>query len=313
MARKPIPGGDVGVWGDILNEFLDVSHAPDGSLKSNSVAETMLSPSVQDKLNTQTPGPAGPAGPQGATGPEGPKGDPGTTDYNQLQNKPDIPAQFNPIAGDNISLSGSYPDITFHSSAPTASTNLAVQTDAETVTITSSSGSGATLPAATASAAGVMSAADKAALEGKLDESAKGVAGGVATLDEQAKVPISQLPLNPTTKVLPYSFFGTLAVSTGTFRLYNDSGNLWHITSVRATVATPPGGGSIVIDVNKNGSTVFTTQANRPTIAEGQSGTGKVTNMDITQVSDGDYLTVDIDQVGVTNPGSDLVIQINTL
>lgn len=99
MARKPIPGGYVGVWGDILNEFLDVSHVPDGSQKSNSVAEAMLSPAVQDKLNTQTPGLAGPAGPQGATGPEGPKGDPGTTGYSQLQDKPDIPAQFNPIVG----------------------------------------------------------------------------------------------------------------------------------------------------------------------------------------------------------------------
>ena len=34
-------------------------------------------------------GQAGPAGPAGAQGPIGPKGDPGTTDYNQLDNKPD--------------------------------------------------------------------------------------------------------------------------------------------------------------------------------------------------------------------------------
>lgn len=35
-------------------------------------------------------GPAGPAGAQGPMGPTGPKGDPGTTDYNQLSNKPDL-------------------------------------------------------------------------------------------------------------------------------------------------------------------------------------------------------------------------------
>jgi hypothetical protein len=35
-------------------------------------------------------GPAGPAGAQGPIGPTGPKGDPGTTDYNQLDNKPDL-------------------------------------------------------------------------------------------------------------------------------------------------------------------------------------------------------------------------------
>ena len=35
-------------------------------------------------------GPAGPAGAQGPMGPTGPKGDPGTTDYNQLDNKPNL-------------------------------------------------------------------------------------------------------------------------------------------------------------------------------------------------------------------------------
>lgn len=33
MARLPIPGSDDGTWGDILNTYLDVEHAADGSLK----------------------------------------------------------------------------------------------------------------------------------------------------------------------------------------------------------------------------------------------------------------------------------------
>lgn len=33
MARLPVPGSDQGTWGDILNEFLVVSHNADGSLK----------------------------------------------------------------------------------------------------------------------------------------------------------------------------------------------------------------------------------------------------------------------------------------
>lgn len=43
--------------------------------------------------NTGPAGPAGPAGPKGdpgPAGPTGPKGDPGTTDFNDLQNKPDL-------------------------------------------------------------------------------------------------------------------------------------------------------------------------------------------------------------------------------
>jgi hypothetical protein len=37
MARLPIPGGDDGDWGQVLNDFLDVSHASDGTLKSSAV------------------------------------------------------------------------------------------------------------------------------------------------------------------------------------------------------------------------------------------------------------------------------------
>lgn len=37
MARLPIPGGDDGNWGQVLNDFLDVSHASDGTLKSSAV------------------------------------------------------------------------------------------------------------------------------------------------------------------------------------------------------------------------------------------------------------------------------------
>lgn len=42
MARKPQPGGDYGIWGQLLNEFLDVSHNNDGTLKNNTVNATTL-------------------------------------------------------------------------------------------------------------------------------------------------------------------------------------------------------------------------------------------------------------------------------
>lgn len=34
MARLPIPGGDEGKWGDILNNFLRIEHNPDGTQKT---------------------------------------------------------------------------------------------------------------------------------------------------------------------------------------------------------------------------------------------------------------------------------------
>ena len=37
MARLPIPGSDDGTWGDVLNQFLGVSHNADGTLSSSAV------------------------------------------------------------------------------------------------------------------------------------------------------------------------------------------------------------------------------------------------------------------------------------
>lgn len=39
MARLPIPGSDSGAWGDILNEFLEVEHNPDGTQKTLDVTK----------------------------------------------------------------------------------------------------------------------------------------------------------------------------------------------------------------------------------------------------------------------------------
>lgn len=43
MARLPIPGQDNGIWGDVLNEFLAVTHQANGSLKSGVISDSHLS------------------------------------------------------------------------------------------------------------------------------------------------------------------------------------------------------------------------------------------------------------------------------
>jgi len=116
--------------------------------------------------------------------------------------------------------------------------------------------------------------------------------------------------VNSHPQVLPYSYGGALAVVGGTFRLYNDSGAAWTITSVRASVGTAPTGASVIVDVNVDGTTIFSTQANRPTIAAAANTSSTVTNMNTTSVANGSYLTVDIDQVGSTVAGSDLSVQV---
>jgi hypothetical protein len=104
-----------------------------------------------------------------------------------------------------------------------------------------------------------------------------------------------------------FSKTGTLTTGTGTHRIYNDSGSTLTIKAVRASVGTPPSGGSIVVDVNVSASTIFSTQANRPTITTGNFTSGKVTNYNTTTISDGAYFTVDVDAV---SGGADLTVQI---
>jgi hypothetical protein len=109
----------------------------------------------------------------------------------------------------------------------------------------------------------------------------------------------------------PFSVPGTVAVAAGAAKIYNDSGRTLAVQSIRASVGTAPTGASLIVDVNKNGTTIFTTQGNRPTIAAAGTTSGKVTNMDITSLADGDSLTVDVDQVGSGVAGSDLTVQIS--
>lgn len=84
------------------------------------------------------------------------------------------------------------------------------------------------------------------------------------------------------------------------------------------TATTAPTGANLIVDVNRvavsSGSlgaatTVFTTQANRPTITAGQN-VSTVGAPDTAQVdgSSGDVLAFDVDQVGSTVAGSDLTV-----
>ncbi len=110
--------------------------------------------------------------------------------------------------------------------------------------------------------------------------------------------------------IFAFSKGGTLTTGTGAFKIYNDTGETLTIKAVRASVGTAPTGASLIVDINIGGTTIFTTQSNRPTITAGNTTSGKVTNMDVTSIADGSYFTVDCDQIGSTIAGADLVVQI---
>lgn len=102
---------------------------------------------------------------------------------------------------------------------------------------------------------------------------------------------------------------GVLATGTGALRWYNRSGSTLTIATVEASAGSAPSGSSIIVDVNVDGTTIWSTQANRVSIAAG-ANTGIQTTFNTTTIANGSYLTVDIDQVGSTSAGSDLVVQI---
>lgn len=104
-----------------------------------------------------------------------------------------------------------------------------------------------------------------------------------------------------------WAFSGTLTTATGALRVpIHTTGT---VTSIRAMVNTAPTGAAIIIDVNKNGTTLYTTQGNRPTIAVSTNAVN-ATVPDVTTLAAGDYLTVDIDQIGSTVAGANLVVSV---
>lgn len=116
------------------------------------------------------------------------------------------------------------------------------------------------------------------------------------------------LPVDASLENLVFSKSGVLAVGAGVSRIPIHGGT-FTIVSVAIAVNTAPTGASLIVDVNKNGTTIYGTQGNRPTIAA--SGFQDVAEASsVTSVTTGDYLTVDIDQIGSTVAGADLVVSV---
>lgn len=77
------------------------------------------------------------------------------------------------------------------------------------------------------------------------------------------------------------------------------------VTNVKMAVGTAPTGANLIVDVHKNGTTIFTTQGNRPTIVATET-TEDSAAPDVTSIAAGDKITLIVDQIGSTIAGSDL-------
>lgn len=79
------------------------------------------------------------------------------------------------------------------------------------------------------------------------------------------------------------------------------SGTITRVTLYRRTAGSS---GSTIVDVNINGTSIYTTQGNRPTVtqAAGNDAVDATTDMDVTTISADDRIEVDVDQAEAGTP-----------
>ena len=119
--------------------------------------------------------------------------------------------------------------------------------------------------------------------------SSSGVASGLMNVAESFEV--------------TFGMAGTISAAAGAFRWPVPRAG--SIVGVIAAVGTPSAGAAVICDVNVNGSTVFSTQANRPAILSGDQVFGLAVP-DLPVLAVGDLVSVDVDQVGSGTAGANL-------
>jgi len=147
-------------------------------------------------------------------------------------------------------------------------------------------------------------------LRAKLNFIGSGVTAEDDVANNATKVTVAEVPTSPIPiRAAVFTFEGLLTVASGVVRIYNKLGVVAIISQVYLTVTTPPTGAAIIVDVHKDGTTIFTNQAHRPQIAA-SANTGYSTDIDVGSWADGSYLSVDIDQGGSTFAGADLTVHV---
>ncbi len=98
-------------------------------------------------------------------------------------------------------------------------------------------------------------------------------------------------------------------VTTGVKPIRVYANRSWTLKDVRCSVNTAGTTSSIIVDVNKNGTTIFTTQSNRPTITA--AGFTDVSGTpDVTTAASGDEFRIEVDQADSGDTGADLTCQL---
>lgn len=108
----------------------------------------------------------------------------------------------------------------------------------------------------------------------------------------------------PTLQVVGELVWGVTTVATGSARGFRPTvpkGILNGVLTGWCLQCDVAGNGDTVVDIHKNGTTIFTNQANRPKLATGETKKTGAT-IDVTAISSEDDMTLDIDAVPGTVP-----------
>lgn len=110
-------------------------------------------------------------------------------------------------------------------------------------------------------------------------------------------------------KTVMYTISGDVSVDTGTIKIPNTFGREVTFGLVKLVVNNAPTDADLVIDINLNGASIF--PASNPTILDGETE-GEFNSFHSSNYTwpVAELLTVDVDQIGSTNPGTDLVVSI---
>lgn len=137
----------------------------------------------------------------------------------------------------------------------------------------------------------------------------------VLTVTEQVVVQIAEVglqgPEGPAHETYQFTMQDQIEVAVGTTFIPFDSDA--SLLSVQAVTSVAPVGQDVLVDVNINGVSIWANPVDRITIPAGQDQSSVISVFDTDTFASGDRLSVDVDQVGTTNPGEDLVVMVRVL
>lgn len=106
----------------------------------------------------------------------------------------------------------------------------------------------------------------------------------------------------------PFTKTGTLSTGSGLIHWPNNLGVTLTIVECTSYCDTAPTGADLIVDVNKDGTTIFT--GTKLVTTAGQKAGSSTGPFAIGTIADGETITVDIDQVGASVAGKDLTVSL---